>query len=35
MKSISKQNLKLQIEKEYVKADFNLYRFVEGNWVKK
>jgi LAO/AO transport system kinase len=29
MKSISKQELKQQIEKEYKKATFNLYRFVE------
>lgn len=30
MKSVSKQELKKQIEKEYKKATFNLYRFVEG-----
>ncbi len=35
MKSVSKQDLKLQIEKEYVKADFNLYRFVEEKFIRK
>jgi LAO/AO transport system kinase len=35
MKSISKHDLKLQIEKEYTKADFNLYRFVEEKFIKK
>ena len=34
MKSISKQDLKLQIEKEYAKADFNLYRFVEEKFIR-
>jgi LAO/AO transport system kinase len=32
MRGISKQDLKMQIEKEYTKADFNLYRFVEEKY---
>lgn len=32
MKGVNKQELKIQIEKEMKKADFNLYRFVVNNF---